>query len=384
MPFTPDEQAMLRESAERYVAPGFAGSSAKRERASADGALFDSWSTYAELGWLGVAIPEQYDGSGGGIVELMIIMEAVGRGLLGEPLLSTAVTGARLVELTGSPEQRAEVLCAVASGRLKLAFAHREAESPFGAAVTRTIARRSADGHYRLTGRKIAVMDGNVADQIIVSANLEQESGPTVLFLVEKSSPGLFFKALRGIDGSSFGNLELDEVLLSCGRRLGSEGCSAAIADALDRSSLCACAEALGALQMCHAVTLEHLKTRRQFGRALSNFQVLQHRLVDMTIAIAEVRAMNRSAAEAIEAGMEYAPQLICAANVKARRAGNFVAEQSIQLHGGIGMTDDVSVGHYYKRLLALESLFGDAERHLDRLSAMEDHYAQVMKRPHE
>jgi len=375
---TQEERVMLEHSAARFIAQRY-GPARRMHLASTDeGFGREEWSVYAEMGWLAVALPVTHGGAGGSAVDLMIIMEAVGRGLLMEPIMGSVVLGAGLIERAGTPSQREQLLPAIAGGKLIVAFAHTEPDSGYCREWMATTARTDQGDGYCLTGRKLAVMHGNFADQLLVSAKIDGDSGPVGLFLIGRGTPRVAITSTQGIDDRPLATIDLDRALISRQQRLGCADSLDAIENVLDRATLCVCAEALGAIQICNSMVVEHLKTRRQFGATLSTFQALRHRVADMVIAETQVRSMVRTAAEAIDRYAPNAAQMVSAAKVTMGRAARFVGQQTVQLHGAIGMTDELAVGHYFKRLLSLESVFGDAEWHLQRLGSMANIYAEA------
>ena len=369
---------MLAQSTDRFIVQRYGPERRKRLASTDDGFGREEWKAYADLGWLGAVLPVDLGGAGGRTLDLMILMEAVGRGLLMEPFLSSVVLGARLVELAGTQRQREELLAAVAKGRLILAFAHAEPDSGFCREWIATTACTIAGNGYSVTGNKVAVMHGHAADQLIVSARMEDKQGAVGLFLVDPRAPGVCVTGTRGIDDRPVAAVRMENVSVPSQQRLACDDAQQLIDGVLDRATISVCAEALGAIRACNLLTIEHLGTRRQFGSSLSTFQALRHRMVDMVIAETEVRAMVRSGAEAIDGRSRNAAQRVSAAKITMSRAAHFVGGQAVQLHGAIGMTDDFAIGHYYKRLLSLDSAFGDADWHLQRLCSSADIYAEA------
>ncbi|MCP2207144.1 alkylation response protein AidB-like acyl-CoA dehydrogenase [Bradyrhizobium diazoefficiens] len=290
-----DEQRLLRESAERFVAESY---DADHRRKMANDPLGFSpavWTQFAELGWLALPIPEQFDGLGGGAVEIGILMEAFGRGLVSEPYVATVVLGAALIDRCGSTAQKQASLPKIADGSLKLALAHSERAARFDLAKVATAANKTAQG-WRLAGSKIAVLDGHAADEIIVSAHIHDHRGPSGrigLFLVPATAPGLSISDYPRLGGGRACNIELPDVHLPEDALLG-DGKDAlpAIEWAVDRAMAALGAEAVGIMQMLLETTLEYTKIRKQFGRPLSANQVIRHRLADMAMQVDEARSM--------------------------------------------------------------------------------------------
>lgn len=365
-----EEQRLLKESVDRLIADKYTFDERMKIAGSADGYSEQMWTTFAELGLLAVPFPEELGGLGGGGVDLMIVMEAFGRGLVVEPYLATVVLGGGLVEALGSEEQKAEILEAVIGGARKLAFAHGEPDSRFELAQVRTTATKSGDG-WVLDGRKSVVLNGAQADDLIVSArvsgDLTDEDG-IALFLVPKDTEGLTLRGSPSIDGGQAAEVELTGVRLGAGAELGAPGQAyPAIEQVTARGIAALCAEAVGAIEATNDITLDYLKTRKQFGKPIGSFQALQHRMVDMRVALEEARSMSVLAAAKLRADRAERERSVSAAKSLIGRAARHVAEESIQMHGGIAMTWEYSVGHYCKRLVMIDHQLGDVDHHEER-----------------
>lgn len=365
-----DEQRLLRESAERFVAGSY---DADHRRKMANDPLGFSpavWKQFAELGWLALPIAEEFGGLGGGAVETGILMEAFGRGLVSEPYIATVVLGAALVERCGGTVQKQAILPKVADGSLKLAFAHSERGARFDLAKVATIANKTAQG-WRLSGSKIAVLDGHAADEIIVSAHIHDHRGPSGrigLFLVSAQTPSVTISDYARLGGGRACNIELSDVHLPEAALLG-DGHNAlpAIEWAVDRAMAALGAEAVGIMQVLLETTLEYTKIRKQFGRPLSANQVIRHRLADMAVQVDESRSMALRAALKVDANSVERARAASGAKAKIGRCARFIGEQSIQLHGGMGVTEELEVGAYFKRLVAFDTLFGGSAHHYGR-----------------
>lgn len=369
--FSTQERELLQESLEAFLADEY---TFKRWRELARGSECgfgrETWRRYAELGWLGVAIPEHLGGAGGGVTELAIVMAAGGRHITLEPLLGTVVLGAGAIDLCGSPEQRAALLPAIAAGETLLAFCHGEPDAGYARRFVRSLARRDGGG-FVLNARKGFALGAHAADTLIVSARLESDDGPVALFLVPREAAGVVLTVAPALDGRIGAAVRATEVRLPAAARLGDGTDRLPVIDALlDRGAVAVCAEACGAMAAATQATVDHLKTRQQFGQPLSKFQVLQHRLVDMSLAGEEARAIVHAALEALDADAPEAQRAVWHAKVRTARAARFVGTHGIQLHGGMGMTDELAIGHLYKRLSVCESLFGDADWYLSQLGA--------------
>lgn len=370
--FDSDERKLLDQSLQSYFSDTYDFEAFKRHMRAEDGPGFSrtAWQAYAEQGWLGVALPESVGGIGGGMTELGIVLAAAGRHLALEPFISTIVTGAMAIEKAGTPDQQSILADVVAGGKL-LALCHAEPEAGFGRGHVTTIARASGDG-YVLDGAKSFTMHAHAADLLVVSARLGYADGPVQLFLVPGDGAGAARNVAPGLDGRQGAFITLSEAQVSSDARLGTSDDDqlGLISDVIDLGVLASCAEAVGAMAAVTDICVEYLKTREQFGQPLSKFQVLQHRLVDMSVSTEEARASVHAALQTTDDKRPNARQAIWHAKVQTARSARFVGAQGVQLHGGMGMTDELVVGHYYKRLAQLEAMFGDAEWYLAQLAA--------------
>jgi alkylation response protein AidB-like acyl-CoA dehydrogenase len=369
-----DEQRLLRESADRFVNETY---HADHRRKTANEPLGFSpaiWKQFADLGWLALPIGEDFGGLGGGAIETGILMEAFGRGLVSEPYLSTVVIGAALVAQCGSEAQKQAILPKVADGSLILAFAHSERAARFDLGKVATMATNTADG-WRLNGHKTAVLDGNAAGQIIVSARVASNngsSGKLCLFLVPAGAPGATLRDYSRLGGGRACNLDLNNVQLPADALLG-DGSDAlpAIEAVVDRAMAALGAEAVGIMQTLLDTTLEYTKIRKQFGRPLSANQVIRHRLADMAMQCDEARSMALRAALMVDAEPVARGRAASGAKAKIGKCARFVAEQSVQLHGAMGVTEELDIGLYFKRLLAFDTLFGGSAHHYRRHASL-------------
>jgi alkylation response protein AidB-like acyl-CoA dehydrogenase len=368
-----DEQRLLRESAERFVGQTYNAEHRRKLLNDPLGFSAAIWKQFAELGWLALPIPEAYDGLGGGAVEIGILMEAFGRGLVSEPYLSTVVIGARLIAESGNETQKQALLPKVADGSLYLAFAHSERAARFDLAEVATTATKAPDG-WSLNGRKTAVLDGNAAGQIIVSARMADSSAPgqLCLFLVPADAAGLIKRDFPRLGGGRACNLNLRDVHLPADALLG-DGADAlpAIEAVVDRAMAALGAEAVGIMQTLLDQTLEYTKIRKQFGQPLSANQVIRHRLADMAMNCDEARSMALRAALMADAEPVVRARAASGAKAKIGKCARFVAEQSVQLHGAMGVTEELDIGSYFKRLLAFDTLFGGSAHHYRRHAAL-------------
>jgi alkylation response protein AidB-like acyl-CoA dehydrogenase len=374
MDLTPsDEQRLLRESADRFVNETYTADHRRKVASEPLGFSTKIWKQFAELGWLAMPIAEDHGGLGGGAIEVGILMEAFGRGLVSEPYLSTVVIGASLISECGTEAQKQALLPKIADGSLVLAFAHSERQARFDLADVRTTAKKTSDG-WRLDGNKTAVLDGNAAGRLIVSARVDDGAGAArlCLFLVPQGVRGLTARDYPRLGGGRACNLDLRDVQLPADALLG-DGTDAlpAIEAVVDRAMAALGAEAVGIMQTLLDQTLEYTKIRKQFGRPLSANQVIRHRLADMAMQCDEARSMALRAALMADAEPVARSRAASGAKAKIGKCARFVAEQSVQLHGAMGVTDELDIGSYFKRLLAFETLFGGSAHHYRRHAAL-------------
>lgn len=367
------EQMLLQEQTERFLAKEYPFDVRRRLAKTEEGFSREIWKTFADLGWLGVCIPEEFGGSGGSAVETAVIMEAFGRALVAEPYLSTVVQGCGAVRLGGTEEQKQALLPAIAAGKLLLAVALVETGARYDPAHITTTAKKNGAG-FILNGQKSVVFNAATADRIILSARTggdRREAKGITLFLVENDAPGLTRRDYATVDGLRASELTIGNVAVGPDAIIGEVDCALPLIQrVMDLGVAAVAAEAIGIMQALNEATLEHLKTRRQFGRPIGEFQALQHRAVDMYMACELSKSMAYMAA--VEADGEDANErgrAVSAAKVQIGRAGRLIGQEAVQLHGGMGMTDELSVGHYFKRLTMIDTLFGDADYHLGRFS---------------
>ena len=368
-----EDQQLLQESVQRFVRENYSFEARRQLVATEQGYSDAHWRQFAELGWLGIPFPEAHGGLGMSGVETMIVMEAVGNGLVAEPYLSTVVMGGGAVALAGSDDQKAEILPAVAEGKCKLAFAFAERQARYNLQDVEVRAE-AANGGYRLSGMKSVVFGAPTADRFVVSARTaggSRDADGITLFLVAADAPGLSVRGYPTADGLRAGEVTLDNTPVD--GVLGEvDGGLAAVEEVVDRAIAAVSAEAVGLMGTLNDMTLEYLKTREQFGQPIGRFQVLQHRMVDMFIAHEEAKSMAMMAAMRIdEADADVRKKAMSAAKVQIGKSARFVGQQSIQLHGGIGMTDEYAAGHYFKRLTMIDRSFGDNDYHLRRYAAL-------------
>jgi pimeloyl-CoA dehydrogenase small subunit len=370
-----DEQKLLADSVGRLIADRYGFEQRMEYQREPQGWSRELWLQYAELGLLGLPFAEEHGGFGGGPVETMIVMEEFGRGLVLEPYFATVVLGGGLLRATASAEQLAALLPRVASGELLLAFAHVEPQSRYDVADVATTARRDGEA-WRLDGSKGVVLHGDCADQILVTARVSGErrdQDGIGLFLVNANAEGVSRRGYPTQDGLRAAEVELTGVRVGPDGVLGVPGRSLpSIERAVEGALAALCVEGVGIMACMHELTLDYLKTRKQFGRAIGDFQVLQHRAGDMYIALEQARSMAMFATMmAAEPDPAERRPAIAAAKVQIGRSGRKIGQEAIQLHGGIGMTMEYKVGHLFKRMTMIDVLFGDADMHLAELARM-------------
>lgn len=367
-----EEQQLLKNSVERFIADDYEFTRRMRLQETPRGWSAEHWALYAEQGWLAVPFSEDEGGLGCGPAEIMVLMEAFGRGLVLEPYLSTVILGGGFLRHGGSAAQKETLIPAIVEGRTFLAFAHSEPgmrHNPAGVALH----ARHHDGHYVLDGKKIAVIDAADADHVIVSArtlNSPGDHGGVTLFLVPRETPGLSLLPYRTVDGRPAADLTFDSVTVAAEAVIGKVDLGLPLIETvLNEANVALVAEAVGCMEALLAATLEYVKTRKQFGRAIGGFQVIQHRMADMYMQVEQARSLMLRAVLTRETA-DW-PRDVAAAKALAAELGIAVGHAAIQLHGGIGMTHELNISHYHKRLLAIATLFGDAAYHRARFRAL-------------
>lgn len=325
-----------------------------------------------DLGWLGLPFPEAVGGIGASFVDLALVLEQLGQTLVPEPIVPSLVAGIAILA-AGDAEQQRTHLGPMVAGRSSLALAWAEADGRYDPGHVMTRAERTSGG-FRLTGHKRFVLDGHAAAELVVSA---QGADSVSLFVVDARAPGVRIRPVRTLDGRRAALIDLD-VEVAADRRLAGDG-RAALCQALDVGAAAACAEGIGIMRAVLAMTTEYLRTREQFGVKIGSFQVLQHRAVDMFIETELAYSAMLAAAIRIDGDDEAErTAAVASAKVQLAESGRYVTQQAIQLHGGIGITDEHDVGLYFKRMVALHAMFGDAEHHLARFAARPDFLAGV------
>ena len=365
-----EEQELLRGSLQRLLRDRYDFDARRKIVATDEGWSRKHWSAFAELGLCAAPFQESSGGLGGGPLATMIVMREFGRNLVVEPFLETVVLAGGLIEDVGSQAQHDALLPQIMAGESIWALAWAEGRSRYDLNNVATTARRQGEV-YVLNGTKATVIGAPWADKLIVSARTSGEprdrSGVS-LFVVDRQSANLHLQSFKTIDGRRAAEITLMNVQVPASQLLGTEGEGVAALEACrDRAIAALCAEAVGAMSELNSVTLEYAKTRKQFGVALGTFQVLQHRMVDMFIALEEAISLTQHLNLSLVANEPNGSKLASGAKTKVGYAARFIAEQAIQLHGGMGMSDELSVGHYFKRIASINVQFGDPTYHLMR-----------------
>lgn len=365
------EQRQFADALRRWTAKDYAFEQRNAVIYSKTGVSEKAWSALSELGVTALPLPESVGGLDGSVVDMFIVMEELGRGLVVEPCFSTAM-GTEFLKLSS---RHSALLVEVAAGRIRLACALGERQSRHDLFDIVTTAK-SSEGAFLLNGIKTVVTHGAQVDHLIVSARSfgsEREASGISLFLVSANAPGVTVRDYRTIDGFRAADVELSNVRLPASSLLCPEGSGWDLLEAAtDYGIVLLCGEAIGAMDALNAATLEYLKTRQQFGVPIGSFQVLQHRMVDMAIHLAQARVISMAAAAKLSFSIDPQERRLITSAAKARvgQAMKFIAQQAIQLHGGMGLTNELPVSHYVKRLTVIELMLGDTDHHLARFAA--------------
>jgi len=369
-----EEAQQLAASIARFVERDYDFDTRRKIVGSPEGFSRDKWKTMAELGLAGLCLPVEHGGFGGGAVDAMPVMEAIGEALIVEPYIATVGLGAQLVARGGTATQKDRILPEVAAGDLTLAFAHTEADARYELTHVATIANRRGAG-FVLDGEKRVVVHGEHADLLIVSARTAGSVGDREglsLFLVDRDAPGVVVHGYRTLDGMRAADIVFSGVEVGDDAMIGDADRALPLIEAVvDFATALICAEAVGAIRYANDATLEYMKTRQQFGVPIGSFQALQHRMVDLFIEYEQVQSMASLACAGVdtEGDAEARKRVVSAAKVRVADACRRVSQESVQLHGGMGMTEELKVSHTFRRLTTIAQQFGDADYHLKRLA---------------
>ena len=373
-----DEQRLLSDSVDRLLADTYTFEKRKTYLAEPEGWSRGLWSQYGELGLLGLPFAEEHGGFGGGGIETMLVMQAFGRVLALEPYLASVVLSGTALRLADNLAQQSALLPRIAEGKLVVAFAHGERQARYDLSDVLTNAQPKGGG-WVLNGAKSVVAHGDIADKLIVSARIagdRNDSAGIALFLVDANANGVARRAYRLRDGMGAAEIALAGVEIGRDALLCEAGAAFPVIERVAEAGIAAtAAEAVGAMETMQAMTLEYLKTRQQFGRPIGDNQALQHRASEMFVALEQGRSLAMLAAMMVEepdSGMVGATERarnIAMVKVGVGQAARFVSQNAVQLHGGIGMTEEYAVGHYFRRVMVIEHSFGDTAHHLSRLA---------------
>jgi alkylation response protein AidB-like acyl-CoA dehydrogenase len=369
-----DEQKLLSDTLKKFLATGYNFDARAKIMASPAGYSEDVWAALAEMGLLGVPFDDEYGGFGGTTVDMMIVMEAFGEGLLVEPYLATVGLGGRFVARGGTAAQKSRILPALIQGKTKMAFAQTERGARYDVQHVSMRAKKSGDG-WVLDGDKCMVLHGGGADLLVVSARTAgqaRDARGISLFLVERGSPGVAVTEYRTIDNLRVADIRFSGVTVAREALIGAEGDGLGLAeDVVDYATALVCAEAVGAIKYAHDATLQYLKERRQFGVPIGSFQALQHRMVDILISYEQARSIATLACVKVDtADAAERRRVVSATKIKIADAARHVSQEAVQLHGGMGMTEELKISHTFRRLTMIAQAFGDADHHLERFAA--------------
>ena len=369
-----EEQQLLKDSITQFVDKDYLFDVRQKNIKSELGYSSDFWKTFADLGWLGMPFSEADGGYDGGPIDLMVIMESLGRGLVVEPYIPNVVLAGGLISRLGNEEQKTNFLPKIISGEIQMSLAFAEPQSRFNLSDVITTAKKDGE-NYILDGYKAVVMNGPSSDILIVVARTSgtqlEEKGLS-LFLVDPSAKGVSLRNYSNVDGSKASEVTLEGVEVSTSSLLGDEGnIYSVLEEVIDLATLAISAEAVGIMEKMNEITLEYTKTREQFGETLSSFQALQHRMVDTFMAYEQTKSLLLMCAAKLTDKADDATKAVSALKYQVGIAAKQIGEESVQLHGGMGVTDETNIGHFFKRLTTIRAIFGNTDYHLKRYSAL-------------
>lgn len=370
-----DEQSQLKDTLERFIQNEYEFEKRCRIVELDEGFSRDNWKQFAELGWLMIPFSEEDGGLGWGAVDMMLVMEQFGRGLVVEPFLSTVVLAGGALKYGGNAEQRARYVGGIIEGSMLGALAFAEPQSRFNLADVATTAEADGDG-WVLSGHKSVVLGGPGADFFVVSARTggdQRDADGVSLFVVDAGAAGLSRRDYPTVDALRACELMLDGVKVGADALLGEAGKGLPTLErVIDEGTLAVGCEAVGGMEVLYKTTVEYSKQRVQFGQPIGKFQVLQHRMVDMFMEYEQSKSLMYMAAMRLDEGYDdEARKAVSAFKVQVGKSGRFVGQQAVQLHGGMGMTEELNVGHYFKRLTMIDTLFGNVDHHLRRYGSL-------------
>jgi pimeloyl-CoA dehydrogenase small subunit len=370
-----EEQTLLRNSVQKFVQNGYTFDMRRGIAKSETGWKRENWKQFAELGLLGAPFAEDFGGLGGGPVETMIIMEEFGRGLVIEPYLGTVVLAGGFLTHGGSKAQKEQFIPEIIEGKRVFAFAFAEPQGRYNLADLAVTAKKSGAG-YTLNGHKAVVIGAPWADSLIVTARTgggqRDEKGVSV-FIVDKKAKGVSCRDYPTVDGLRASEVTFENVTLGADALIGHEGDGLPLVErVVDEGIAALSAEAIGAMKVLNDTTVEYCKTRKQFGVPIGKFQVLQHRMVDMFMNYEQSVSITFMVTLKLGESDKERKKAASAAKVQIGKAGRFIGQNAVQLHGGMGMTDELNVGHFFKRLTMIDTMFGNVDHHLKRYAALD------------
>ncbi|MEC7560316.1 MAG: acyl-CoA dehydrogenase family protein [Pseudomonadota bacterium] len=370
-----EEQTLLQESVSRFMQNDYEFEARQKNASTEQGFSAENWQTFAELGWLGVPFSEADGGFGGGAIETALMSEQFGRGLLIEPFLATVILAGGAIKHGGSEEQKSQYLPGIIDGSKHAALAFVEPQARFNIADITTTATADGDG-YVLNGYKAVVLNGPQADFLVVSARTsgeQRDEDGVSLFVMDAATAGISRRDYPTVDAFRASEITFENVKIGADSLVGEAGKGLPILQqAIDDGVLSVGAEAVGCMEVLYKDTVEYCKQREQFGQPIGKFQVLQHRMVDMFMEHEQSKSLMFMAAMRMAEGYgAEAQKAVSAFKVQVGKSGKFVGQNAVQLHGGMGMTEELNIGHYFKRLTIIDTLFGNVDFHLQRFGAL-------------
>lgn len=369
-----EEQTLLRDSVEKFVQSDYSFDQRRKIISSEEGFSREYWQLFAELGWLALPFSEEDGGIGGSAVDTMVLLEQFGKGLVVEPYIPTIVIGGGFLSSAGTEAQKQRLLPGLIDGSKQLAFAYAEPQSRYQLADVKTSAQRDGDS-YRLNGHKAVVINAPAADQLIVSARTsggQSDREGITLFLLDADVAGVQMRSYPTVDGLRAAEVMLNDVNLPADAILGEPDQGMPLIETItDQAIVALASEGLGALETLYKDTVEYCKNREQFGQPIGSFQVLQHCMVDMFIEYEQTKSLLYMAVLKLEAESAERQKAVSALKSRFGEAARFIGQNAVQLHGGMGMTDELAVGHYFKRVTMIATMFGNTDYHLKRFAAL-------------
>ena len=366
------EQQMIQDSVSKFILNDYNFDTRRKILRSTAGYSQKNWNVFAELGWLMLPFTEEDGGLSGSMVDLALVMEEFGKGMVVEPFIATAVMAGGLIATAGDQQQKDNYLPRIMAGELQMAFAYAEPQSRYHLNNVKCSASK-VDGKFVITGQKSVVLNGNHAETLIVAArtygDTDDKDGIS-LFLVDANHPSVKREGYANVDGHQAADIWFDNTP-TLGLLGEQDKALPTIDKIIDKATLAICAEAVGAMQIAHERTLEYAKTRKQFGRTIGSFQALQHRMVNMFMEHQQAKSILLMAALKMDSNHGSDAKALSAAKSRIGKAANLVGREAIQIHGGIGMTDEIDVGHIFKRLTTIQFLFGSTDVHTRRFASL-------------